>query len=139
MKQIAIAGALAVGLLSSGAALAADAKGNWISSDGDVTVRVANCGGKLCGKIVAMEKPNRNGKPKTDIHNPDESLRDRPLIGLTVLRSMAADGDNKWKGTIYNADDGKTYSAYMSLSGSTMKVKGCVAVFCSTKTFKKLN
>ena len=53
---------------------------------------------------------------------------------------MKPTGDNKWSGNIYNADDGRTYSATMSLAGDTMKLKGCVAgIFCKTNTFKKLN
>jgi len=140
MRKLMIPALIAAGLATSSAVAAADALGTWRTSDGDVTVRVGACGAKLCGRIIAMQKPlDKKGKPKVDRHNPNAGLRNRPLIGLTVLTGMTPSGANKWKGTIYNADDGRTYSAYMTLAGNTMSVKGCVAIFCSTKTFVRIN
>ena len=107
---------------------------------GKVTVRIEPCGSNLCGAIVALAKPlNKQGLPKVDKYNPDESLRTRPLIGLTILANMKPTGENKWAGTIYNADDGRTYSSYMKLSGGNMKVKGCVGPFCKTMIFVRTN
>jgi uncharacterized protein (DUF2147 family) len=60
-------------------------------------------------------------------------------MGLTILANMKPSGDNKWKGTIYNADDGYTYFSYMKLSGNNMKVKGCVGPFCKTMVFIRTN
>jgi uncharacterized protein (DUF2147 family) len=39
------------------------------------------------------------------------------------------------EGAIYNPDDGRTYDARMSVNGDVMKVKGCLAVFCKTREF----
>ena len=52
----------------SGAALAADAEGIWLSGDGGTKVHISNCGGKLCGKVVWLKEPidSKTGKPKTD-------------------------------------------------------------------------
>jgi hypothetical protein len=45
MKRVAAAG---VGLLFlTGAAPAGDAEGIWLSQDGDIKVRLSNCGAKL--------------------------------------------------------------------------------------------
>jgi uncharacterized protein (DUF2147 family) len=52
---------------------------------------------------------------------------------------MKPAGENIWQGTIYNADDGRTYSSYMKLSGNNMKVKGCVGPFCKTMVFVRQN
>ena len=138
-KKLGIAGLFAMGL--SGLAMADEgANGVWKLDSGKVTVRIAPCGTNLCGAIVGLAKPlNKEGLPKVDKKNPDESLRSRPLIGLTILANMKPSGDNKWKGTIYNADDGRTYSSYMKLSGSNMKVKGCVGPFCKTMMFVRTN
>ncbi|HYD19856.1 MAG TPA: DUF2147 domain-containing protein, partial [Flavipsychrobacter sp.] len=38
--------------------------------------------GKFYGKIVWLAEPNRDGKPKLDIHNEDTKKRDRPVMGL---------------------------------------------------------
>ena len=134
--------ALLAGLLAfgGGVAAAADPTGTWSTDAGKVTVKVSKCGGGLCGRIVAMKIPNtKEGKPKTDKHNPNPSLRKRPLIGLTVMNGMKPTGTNKWAGSIYNADDGKTYKATMTMAGNAMNVRGCVLVFCSTKKFVKVN
>ena len=138
-KKLGIAGLFSVVL--SGLALAGEsAKGVWMLDSGKVTVRITPCGANLCGAIVGLAKPlNKQGQPKVDRKNPNESLRNRPLMGLTILANMKPEGENKWSGTIYNADDGKTYSSYMRLSGSSMKVKGCVGPFCKTMVFVRRN
>ena len=107
---------------------------------GKVTVKVADCGGKLCGKVVALKKPlNKQGQPKTDKENPNPALRSRPVIGILLMSNMKPDGDNKWSGSIYNPDDGRTYSATMKLDGDRMKVKGCViGLICQSKWFVRV-
>lgn len=125
-------------------ATAADAPyGVWAMTNGKVTVKVRDCGGKLCGSIVALKEPisKIDGKPKVDRENPKASLRKRPLIGLSVLLNMKPNGDGSWKGQIYNPDDGNTYSANLEMSGrNAMKVQGCVAGFlCKTNKFVRVN
>lgn len=142
MKAISIAGLVALGLFATaGFALAGDPSGTWRLDSGKVTVKVRACGSGLCANIVGLKEPTyKDGKPKIDRHNKNPSLRNRPLMGLSVLSGMKPAGDNAWKGSIYNADDGKTYSATMTLNGNVMKLKGCVAgIFCKTNTFNKVN
>lgn len=142
MKAITLASLAVAGLIAgSGFALADDPSGTWRLDNGKVTVKVRQCGGQLCANIVGLKEPTyKDGKPKVDRHNENASLRSRPLMGISVLSNMKPSGDNSWKGSIYNADDGKTYSATMTLKGSVMKLKGCVAgIFCKTNTFNKLN
>jgi len=120
----------------------ADLQGIWAMSDGKVTVKVDDCGGNLCARIVDLKEPisKIDGKPKVDRENPDPAKRNRPLIGLSILIGMKPTGDNFWKGAIYNPDDGKTYSATVRYDGRSMKVKGCVAgVLCKTNTFVRSN
>jgi uncharacterized protein (DUF2147 family) len=120
----------------------ADLQGIWAMSDGKVTVKVDDCGGNLCARIVDLKEPisKIDGKPKVDRENPDPTKRNRPLIGLSILIGMKPTGDNFWKGAIYNPDDGKTYSATVRYDGRSMKVKGCVAgVLCKTNTFVRSN
>jgi uncharacterized protein (DUF2147 family) len=138
-QKFALAAVLAVGFVSP--ALADQgATGVWIMENGKVTVRISPCGGNLCGSIVALKKPlDKQGKPKVDKENPNASLRNRPIIGLTILSNMEQKSDNKWAGTIYNADDGRTYSSYMKLSGDRMKVKGCIGPFCKSMNFTRVN
>ena len=107
--------ALSIVLMSANAfpvAAAPDATGTWRMENGKVTVRIVPCGSRLCGNIVALAKPlDKKGRPKRDKENPNASLRNRPIIGLRILHGMEARGDGKWEGSIYNADDGNTYSS----------------------------
>jgi uncharacterized protein (DUF2147 family) len=141
-----VVGAAFLGLASGAAGSAAHAGdgpyGVWQMSNGKVTVKVSDCGGKLCATIVGLKNPisKIDGKPKVDRENPDPALRKRPVIGLSILIGMKPSGEGKWSGAIYNPDDGNTYSATMKLDGGTMKVKGCVVgVLCKTNDFVRVN
>lgn len=138
-RKLGIVGLFSVVL--SGLALAEEgASGVWRLDSGKVTVRITPCGTSLCGAIIGLAKPlDKKGRPKVDKRNPNESLRNRPLIGLAILGNMKPAGANKWQGTIYNADDGRTYSSYMSLSGRNMRVRGCVGPLCKTMIFVRRN
>jgi uncharacterized protein (DUF2147 family) len=115
-------------------------EGMWVMTNGKLTVKVAFCGGQnLCGNIVALQRGlNKDGTPRLDKKNPNAALRARQLIGLQVFNGLAPTGENQWKGTIYNADDGGTYRAYASLNGDKMEVKGCWGPFCKDLNFKKV-
>lgn len=132
--------AVTTGLLGS-KAFAADAQGIWRLQDGRVTVKVGSCGSNLCGFVSALSEPlDKQGKPKVDHENPNPALRSRRVIGLQILSGMKPDGQNRWRGTIYNADDGRTYSSYMRLKeNGLMQVKGCVGPFCKTMNFLRVN
>jgi uncharacterized protein (DUF2147 family) len=141
MLKQAIPAVLAMSIAAgASAAMAGDPTGTWIMTNGKVTVRVSNCGNSLCGNVVALKKPlDKHGKPKVDKENPNPALRKRPVIGLALLSGMKRKGPDKWVGSIYNPDDGRTYSAIVTLSGNRMKVKGCVVVFCKSQNFVRLN
>ena len=134
--------AAAIVMFLAGSAVAEEAAGLWSMANGKVTVKVRSCGGTICGTIAGLKEPisKIDGKPKVDRENPDPSLRKRPLIGLPILIGMKPAGEATWKGAIYNPDDGNTYSATVTLDGSRMKVKGCVAgILCKTNSFVRLN
>ena len=116
--------------------------GTWRMTNGKVTVRVSQCGAGMCARVVALKKPRDDeGRPRVDKENPNPALRQRPVIGLTVLSNMKARGKGRWSGTIYNPDDGNTYSSAIQITGpSTMKVNGCVAgVLCKSTKFIRVD
>ena len=85
--------------------------------------------GKFYGKIVWLAEPNRDGKPKLDIHNEDPKKRDRPVMGLLILRGFKKDGANRYvDGTIYDPKNGKTYSCKMELKNNKLDVRGYIGV-----------
>ena len=47
------------------------------------------CGGALCGRVVSLRSPlDEGGCDLRDKNNPDPTLRNRPLIGLEILRGL---------------------------------------------------
>jgi uncharacterized protein (DUF2147 family) len=133
----------ALSLLISTSAFAGNPAGTWMSSDGGTKVRVDNCGNALCARVVWLKEPvdPQTGKPKTDKRNPDKAKQSRPMIGVQVVAGMKPNGENKWSGRIYNADDGKTYSSNITLlSDDKMKVEGCVlSVLCKGESWTRTN
>jgi uncharacterized protein (DUF2147 family) len=140
--SLLISAALLVGfaLSTAQAATGDEIQGTWLSADGGAKVKINSCGGGICANIVWLREPidSGTGKPKTDKHNPNEARRSRPMLGLQVMSGMKPDGDKRWAGTIYNADDGKTYRSKVTLLSPTqVKVEGCVLVFCQGETWTK--
>jgi uncharacterized protein (DUF2147 family) len=123
-------------------AFAADPTGTWLTEEGKATIRVTDCGGALCGTIIALKEPNdpATGKPKVDKNNIDASKRGRPIIGVQLVTALKPAGANKWSGQIYNPEDGKTYNANVTLqNANTITVQGCIlgGVICKTNTWTR--
>lgn len=92
--------------------------GRWLSSKKRNQVQIFKQGNKYYGKLVWMLEPNDpvTNKPKVDKENPDEKLRNRPLMNVVLLTNLTYKGKNLWgDGEIYNPEDGKTYNCQVSL------------------------
>ncbi len=84
---------------------------------------------KFYGKIVWMKEPNRDGKPKLDIHNNDKARQKDPLMGMVVMKNFKKiDGTHYEDGTIYDPKFGKTYTSKMELAGSKLEVRGYIGI-----------
>jgi len=117
------------------------AQGLWADEEGKSNIEIAPCGAFLCGRIVWLREPlDENGKPKTDNNNPDVSQRNRPIVGLTIIKGLQLDEDGKLlKGLVYNAENGKVYDIYLDPGGPTMSVEGCFAMFlCGSQTWTRV-
>ena len=141
-RIFAIATSAIVGLAAATPASAGDPRGNWMTENGRAKVAIANCGGALCGNIVALKEPNdpATGKPKTDSNNPNAARRTRPLIGVQIVIGMMPDTADKWKGQVYNAEDGKTYSGSITLvNATTLTLQGCAlgGLICKNQTWTR--
>lgn len=141
IRLAAISAALAATAALTGTAHA-EPQGTWLTAGGKSHVRIAPCGDKLCGRIVWLAEPNNDqGQPKRDAENEDESLRSRPILGLPLLTGFPQQPeDGVWDdGEIYNPEDGKTYSSEMEMADpDTLKVSGCVWVFCQSQIWKRV-
>ena len=143
MKQIAAFALIVASFASATPSHAADPSGLWLVQDGDAQVRMAKCGAGYCGTLAWLRdaKNPQTGKPETDEKNPDPAKRNRPLLGTMIAISFvpAPDAPNTWNGRFYNADDGITYNGSISpTSANEMSVKGCLAMFCQTQTWRRV-
>jgi uncharacterized protein (DUF2147 family) len=110
--EVTMARALFAGLviLTASAAMAADVTGEWIRDDGMAKLRFSACGGDaVCGFIAG--KKDTKGPAKT---------------GEQVFFDLKPNGVDAWAGSAYNPDDGKRYSAKITLSGDHLTTAGCV-------------
>jgi uncharacterized protein (DUF2147 family) len=107
-----------------------DITGIWLThGDKPAKIQVYRTGQQFYGKIVFLQFPIENGKPRVDRNNPDKSLQDRPLLGLELLRGFQFDKDEWNGGHIYDPESGKTYSCTISLKdGNTLKVRGYIGI-----------
>jgi uncharacterized protein (DUF2147 family) len=144
MRRILLAAVALLALAGSQSAYAEEPVGNWLTQSGASRIKIADCGGALCGTIAWLKEPNDpdTGKPKTDKNNSDASKRSRPLIGVQIVLGMKPAGDGKWAGQVYNAEDGKTYSGNLTFTGGTsLQLQGCAlgGLVCKGQTWTKTN
>jgi uncharacterized protein (DUF2147 family) len=97
-----------------GAAFAAEPiEGNWKTQGGE-TAAITSCGSSFC---VTLKTGKYAGKQ---------------------IGKMSGTG-NKYKGEITDPANDKTYSGSASISGSSMKMRGCVlGVLCRSQTWTKM-
>jgi len=105
--------------------------GIWLTDNGKSQIEVTKTpGGQFVGRIVWLNEPlDENGKPKLDKENPDAKLKTQPILGMQLLKGFKYDaGKKEWSGgTIYDPDNGKTYTAFMRLDGNnTLVLRGYV-------------
>ena len=142
MKAYALAAPI-LALSLAGPALAADpVMGDWLTASGSAKVRIAPCADKLCGTVVWLKKPlDAKGHPQKEEANPDPKLRERPVIGLQLIKDFRGAGPGKWvDGRIYDPQSGKTYASKITPNpDGTLKVEGCISVICQAQTWKRAN
>ena len=141
MRAVTLSALVMVSLSSSFAtanAQGTDLSGTWLTEDGRAKIRMDHCGPnnvKMCGTVVWL-KP---GQPKTDAKNPDPAKRARPMLGLMLMDGLKLDG-KKYKGEIYNSDEGKNYTVSLAReSDSELSISGCLlAILCGSQSWTKV-
>lgn len=122
----------------------ADPVGTWETEDGAGHVAIEPCDEHLCGTLVWIEDPlDADGEPVRDGNNPDPTLQDRPVLGLTILKDVAPTRrSNVWSGgTIYDPESGNTYRVRLTLSNpDTLQVRGYVGapMLGQTTTWRRI-
>jgi uncharacterized protein (DUF2147 family) len=145
MKELVV---LALASVTFGAAAAVAAESlmgtTWKTVDeksGKVVseVELYDQGGKLFGKITRLTEPNdAQGKPKTCTKC--EGLdKDKPIVGLVILKDLSPSGDRYKGGSITDPEDGKVYKSELWIEDGKLKVRGYLGPFYRTQTWLKGN
>lgn len=117
-------------------AAAADPTGQWLVADHSAIINMALCRGQLWG-IISWEKSHGS-----DENNPNPVLRRRPTLGMPVVLGMQKVAPNRWKGNVYNADDGNSYVTTITMAQpDVLKIEGCVlgGLICSGEQWTRVN
>ena len=103
--------------------------GEWYSARDNMIINLFELNQTISAKIIWMRLPNdENGKPKTDLLNPDQSLRDIEIVGLTMMSNFTHIAGNIWdNGTLYISEKGKSFSGMMRLKDeNTLNIRGYI-------------
>lgn len=118
-----------------------DAIGKWQTYNGTTPggrVETYMENGKLYGKVIGL-KPGRTGDAVCDKCSGD--MKNKPLMGLVILKDFSPDG-NIWSGgTVTDPDNGKTYKGKITpVDKNTLNLRGFVgfSMFGRTETWKRL-
>jgi uncharacterized protein (DUF2147 family) len=112
-------------------------KGLWYNEGKEAKIQFYEEEGRLFGKITWLKSPKIDGKDKTDTANENPKFRNRPLVGLVILKNFKKDGKNWKDGEIYDPKSGKTYSSTIKWAGeNNLNIRGFIGVALVGKTTK---
>jgi len=109
-------------------------EGLWLTQDGGGVIRIATCGGVLCGWIAGLDL-GPGEEPERDVHG-------RSQCGLPLIQALEQVTAAEWRGSITNPRDGRTYDARLSLDQQgRLNLRGYVLVplFGSTQVWTRYN
>ena len=103
--------------------------GKWKTVD-DVTskaksiVEIYEQDGKVYGKVIKILTPGRENAICDQCQGEN---KDKPVLGMIILKNLEKDGDEWEDGEILDPNNGKTYSCYITLEDEdTLKVRGYI-------------
>jgi len=143
-RMCAAALGLVIGVIGpAGPTAAADPAiyGLWLTESKSAHVELWSCAaqgrGPVCGRLAKLLNPRGpDGNPvapeqAVDFRNADPAQRSRRLLGVVFLYDFkpTRDANSFEDGTIYSAEDGKTYRANLKLQADgTLLLRGYVGV-----------
>ena len=98
--------------------------GEWLAESKDGKVLIYKQGEKYFGKISW----GRDGD-KMDVNNPDAKLKTQPIIGSVILKGFDFTGKVWENGTIYDPNNGKTYSCTIKMKKpNELEIRGFIGI-----------
>lgn len=153
MRRVFLSVLLAV-LAPVASAQSPSVMGTWLTASGVAQVKIEPCAtpatGALCGFIVGLINPKGPDgvvvapDVATDYRNENPALRSRKVLGMPLIWGFKKTSNpNAFEdGQIYNGENGKTYSANISLQpDGTLRLRGYVGspMFGETQVWKRVN
>ncbi|WP_115461392.1 DUF2147 domain-containing protein [Winogradskyella aurantiaca] len=120
---------------------AQDILGKWRTIDDETgepksIVNLYEKDGKLYGDIIEILNPD---KVNSVCSKCEGELKDKPIMGMTIINSMVKDDDIYENGTIVNPSTGKTYKCRLKLEeANKLQVRGYVAFFYKTQYWERV-
>jgi uncharacterized protein (DUF2147 family) len=108
-----------------------DIIGTWVNPRGTVKVRTGLCADRLCGWIVWAAP-----QAQADAREGGVSR----LIGIELLRDYHGAGANRYRGTVYVPDMGRTfYSTIEQRDPNRLRISGCVlgGLICKSQNWHR--
>lgn len=143
--MIRIAAALTLSLSSLVAMAQMTPVGLWKTIDDDgktekSLVRITESGGVLSGTIEKVFDP---AKQHAVCDKCSDDRKDKPVVGMTIIRNARQDADDKstWTGgEILDPNNGKTYKTRLKPvdGGKTMEMRGYIAFIYRTQVWQRV-
>jgi uncharacterized protein (DUF2147 family) len=143
--MIRIAAALTLSLSSLVAMAQMTPVGLWKTIDDDgktekSLVRITESGGVLSGTIEKVFDP---AKQNAICDKCSDDRKDKPVVGMTIIRNARQDADDKtiWTGgEILDPNNGKTYKTRLKPvdGGKTMEMRGYIAFIYRTQVWQRV-
>jgi uncharacterized protein (DUF2147 family) len=98
--------------------------GEWLAESKDGKVLIYKQGEKYFGKISW----GKDGDKK-DVNNPDAKLKTQPIVGSVILKGFEFTGKAWEEGTIYDPNNGKTYSCTIKMKkANELEIRGFIGI-----------
>ena len=110
--------------------------GFWLMPDNEGIIEIYKVDNFYNGKIIWMLEKEKDRSLLKDKENPVDSLKNRPVVGIEVMRNYKYDEDGVWNGgTFYAAKKGKTLEPdFVRIDENTLDIE--VSFFLFSKTIR---
>lgn len=118
-------------LLSSSFAFSQMILGKWTTIDDETNVEksvveIYENGGKIYGKVIEIKEAEHRNKKCTNCSGVD---KDKPILGLVIIKKLSKDEDVYNGGTITDPKSGQVYRCKISLDGNDkLIVRGYIGI-----------
>jgi uncharacterized protein (DUF2147 family) len=121
---------------------AQDIFGKWKTIDDETgeeksIVQIYESNGEVYGEIVELLRENRKNAVCDKCEGKNKN---KPILGMTIIRGLSKDEDVYEGGTILDPGSGKEYKCRLRLDENpdTLQVRGYVAFFYKTQYWKRV-